>query len=42
MNKEFEDLIDSILKKLKKSKSRKINLKDGEFEKFIDFLIKDI
>jgi len=42
MNKEFEDLINSILKKLKKIKSRKINLKDEEFEKFIDFLIKDI
>ena len=42
MNKEFEDLINSILKKLKKIKSRKINLKDGEFVKFIDFLIKDI
>ena len=36
-NKEY--LIELILRKLKKNKSRKINLKKNEFTEFINYLI---
>ena len=39
MQNKSEDLMDLIFMKLKKVKSRKINLKKEEFNKFINFLI---
>ena len=39
MTKNKEYLIDIIFTKLKKDKSRKINLEKNEFTKFINYLI---
>ncbi len=41
MNTKEEYLIELIFKKLKRNKSREINLEKKEFSKFINFLIKN-